>query len=971
MATSEGLRTVLRVVETAARGSTALTAVQVLAALAPETDTWDDAAPLLAGLADDPRFAHDRRQLLCVLAEVPVPSVRAAVERLARDPSSPDRIDALDALVEAGVTEHLPALVHELLARLPGTAERLAALPLEAVGIEPETLRPALEGVDADHVLFAAVAAGRLGDLVPLSRVLDRLADGELPPLLEGEARTSHARIARAHPVPAALREWCEQRLPAARPEVSLVLLALTGRTAEGDVVDVHLPVQQQPDAVVPPDLQLVARLTREPFDGRGRLVVGEYELRRLGNLPGHVAARLVETLLEKAAESIGSQQPSEAGSGLMRVVAALPPALPLDVPRVLRAWRTGRVVPPGQLALLLARADHDALLDALAPDLQAPDPDRQGQAVELLHRALSWSDTRPSPSIPDASHAAAPPAAEPAARGPATPAEPSRHLLAEVVAQKSGKVRRHSFAPGATHRVGIAIGPATADGLVLPSPFPDRQVVPDGGLGAVLEIELVVPGAAGTTRQRSQLLLPPTGSSAQAQFTVEAPSSGELTMSVLVFQGARLLQSAELTGPVSVTDAPVDGSSLRLLCTAELQPVISGTVTGPLVDASVSFHVGGDGEALLVGSGGDDRLLQVSGLEALQAQVVTQLRKALAADSVDGASPGSRQQVRLLRSLARLGNQLHQVLAPQLHGIEIDHGLQVISREDQTLPLELVYDFGFPTRTARLCKTWGEALATGTCPRCRPRDGSTGTVCPLGFWGVRLVLERQLAGLPGADGTADPAGQPQPGRQTLPALDRVLFAASARVDAVSADERKRTVAHLHEHLGDGCCDVDTWTEWRRAVKQHKPGLLLSLPHNEATEEGLSALEIGDHSLLDVPAVGDEHVLPPGASVGPVVMLLGCNTAVAKVPWQSAAAQFRRRGASVVVGTLAESLGRQSAPMARHVADALWGPQAVSGATMGEVMQGVRRRLVADGATLGLSLVAFGHAGWLVAEPER
>jgi hypothetical protein len=99
-------------------------------------------------------------------------------------------------------------------------------------------------------------------------------------------------------------------------------------------------------------------------------------------------------------------------------------------------------------------------------------------------------------------------------------------------------------------------------------------------------------------------------------------------------------------------------------------------------------------------------------------------------------------------------------------------------------------------------------------------------------------------------------------------------------------------------------------------------------------------------------------------------MLLGCDTAVADVPWQSAAGAFRRRGATVVVGTLAETLGRQTAPMVRLLSDMLWGPNPITEPTMGAVMRTVRRRLLAQGSTLGMSLVAFGDAGWLLPQGD-
>jgi len=198
-----------------------------------------------------------------------------------------------------------------------------------------------------------------------------------------------------------------------------------------------------------------------------------------------------------------------------------------------------------------------------------------------------------------------------------------------------------------------------------------------------------------------------------------------------------------------------------------------------------------------------------------------------------------------------------------------------------------------------------------------------------------------------------------------------VLFAASARVDGERKGERKRTTDLLRHRLGEGCRVATSWRGWRRAVAEHRPGLLLSLPHAGTADDGLPLLEIGRSSKLEVGAVTGDYVMAAGSAVGPVVMLLGCGTAVADVPWQSAAGAFRRRGASVVVGTLAETLGRQTAPMARLLADILWGSDPISEPTVGAIMRMVRRRLLAEGSTLGMSLVAFGHADWQLPQRDR
>jgi len=150
---------------------------------------------------------------------------------------------------------------------------------------------------------------------------------------------------------------------------------------------------------------------------------------------------------------------------------------------------------------------------------------------------------------------------------------------------------------------------------------------------------------------------------------------------------------------------------------------------------------------------------------------------------------------------------------------------------------------------------------------------------------------------------------------------------------------------------------------------KHQPGVLLSLPHTDKLE-GLPALEIGKQSIREVAAMTSEYILAPGSDVGPLVILLGCSTAAEDIPWQSAVAAFRRRGASVVVGTLVETLGRQTGPMARHLTDRIWGAKKAKGGTIGDVFRDLRRRSVLSGATLGMSLVAFGQAGWLLREDD-
>jgi hypothetical protein len=70
----------------------------------------------------------------------------------------------------------------------------------------------------------------------------------------------------------------------------------------------------------------------------------------------------------------------------------------------------------------------------------------------------------------------------------------------------------------------------------------------------------------------------------------------------------------------------------------------------------------------------------------------------------------------------------------------------------------------------------------------------------------------------------------------------------------------------------------------------------------------------------------------------------------------------------VVIGTLTPILGRHAAPVANALIEQLdqfWdgGRPAV---TIGDALTNVRRKFMADGLPVGLTLVAFGDADWLV-----
>ena len=131
-------------------------------------------------------------------------------------------------------------------------------------------------------------------------------------------------------------------------------------------------------------------------------------------------------------------------------------------------------------------------------------------------------------------------------------------------------------------------------------------------------------------------------------------------------------------------------------------------------------------------------------------------------------------------------------------------------------------------------------------------------------------------------------------------------------------------------------------------LREASPSILVALPHLERDKAlQVIAMEIGVGQLLRTGALErDLHVCGPGNVSGPIVLLLGCSTGLADIPFHSFVVRFGEEGAAIVLCTLAVVLGRHiDADHNRSVITFVAAP-------------------VGKGMALALSLVAYGDADW-------
>jgi hypothetical protein len=333
---------------------------------------------------------------------------------------------------------------------------------------------------------------------------------------------------------------------------------------------------------------------------------------------------------------------------------------------------------------------------------------------------------------------------------------------------------------------------------------------------------------------------------------------------------------------------------------------------------------------------------------------------------SEDDGGLHSESTRKLLVVLAQHGSLLHKALLDVIDApLAAAERIQVVSADAEAfLPLEFAYSRISPKADAQLCPNSKEALLSGSCEGC-PAETDPAYVCPLGFWCLSKVIERQLHTLAGAREVENDyriLSAPVAGRTHLGPLDGALLGASTLVDSF----RKGTIAEVDAALATvtsgHATHAKTWTEWVERVKELTPPLLVLLPHTLENEASIRCLQIEDAEQLPVGDISDAYVGKPP----PIVLLLGCDTATPEMPFQQFPTAFRRANAAIVVGTLTKILGRYAGPIASRLVTKLSEIAAERDVTFGEVMRDARRAMLREGVPTVLAVTAYGDAGWML-----
>lgn len=556
----------------------------------------------------------------------------------------------------------------------------------------------------------------------------------------------------------------------------------------------------------------------------------------------------------------------------------------------------------------------------------------------------------------------------------------PERMLQAQVFADDDGFTTQvaRSFWKNTRHDVRLWIGPEKRGAIkadkTLAEPTPDAEELQKGSM------EIVITLAHGSDLQSKTVDLP-INRAQRSDIAVFSLNVGEKYVSADVWlqHKGRILQYFELNGPTH--DDPEDSISLSFQSAIRGIPVDSsgGNFEMAMVKKDDKYIVFGPRgaertEVSLQGSG--DFIESIN--ERLFKTTIKLVRSSADHKGTSWVGDDNGEAMELLLEMARWGNVLHDTLKKEGALERISENIQFVNLDETDIvPIEYVYDRGFPGAGATLCEgfreaeDWNEIFAVGKCTCSNQPGVMSDTLCPMGFWSLSKIIERQTRPRDTASAqTTTGFSEPSATSPGVPLARHAVLAAAPNVKSEDVDSIKST---LEESYPNRHKLVTDWKQWEEEIEDESPKLLILLPHHGKATGGFpDFLEIGSAgetqgAKLYTGLLSENYVSKKLDEPGPIVLLLGCQTAQAdQLPYHTFARDFLANRASIVVATQATVLGQHVAPVASEFIRQLLATTPGDG-SFGTIMRDVRRKMFASGYLVSLALISFGDSDWKLA----
>ena len=335
-------------------------------------------------------------------------------------------------------------------------------------------------------------------------------------------------------------------------------------------------------------------------------------------------------------------------------------------------------------------------------------------------------------------------------------PAEAVRARAARFLQQRSFvrpenefREAKEGFIAGKPAMVRVRIAEPEQGWDALPSVFP-VEALPQHLESWTLTVWLSEPDHLPVPIKR-QIKLPRDGSSTECEFHFRPLTHPQFEGRLTVLHRGRIIQTAVLRAAVVTISNPLANKGApRLEDLVAVRHRLGNLDERRQYDLAFLANHDSKGRPLLTAV--SEGAAWVKDLSPM-ANIAAEINKSLSpvAKSVQDYAKGldGKKGEALLVQLALHGEFvrmfLYQALDVQSNSVAIKKAefVQIVStRFDAVVPLEFVYDYAVPQLDAKVCPNWRDALTVGECTStCDRTSGSY--VCPMGFWGLRKVIER------------------------------------------------------------------------------------------------------------------------------------------------------------------------------------------------------------------------------------
>jgi hypothetical protein len=454
----------------------------------------------------------------------------------------------------------------------------------------------------------------------------------------------------------------------------------------------------------------------------------------------------------------------------------------------------------------------------------------------------------------------------------------------------------------------------------------------------------------AGSEPRSASLLLPRSGASAPAVFDYAIRPDSAIDIRFLVSDGTRILQTARLGGH--------SGAQIEFVIEA-----FNSTVDYDKTSFDVALVVDeGHGNtlsaAILSNTGICLTEFEYRDIMATREQLRTILETCLLPEAPFNSS---------LFNLANSGKLLLEALrdlAPNWP--TAINRLQLTTPANEHFPIEYLYDGDIPdNENATLCDSRASCLRLGSAIKDCEIRARRQQLCPMGFLGVTSVIERRTWDRTMGKTFWLKQANDFAGRDHITDLQRGLFAASHRADEFDDDQLPTAFPITRTENVEALISGgrrDNWHDWSEAISAIHPKLLVLIPHIENNH-----IYIGNEEKIAFGSVRRSHI----GNAKPIVITIGCNSAIGMTSSTGLPAIFLREGAKVVIAALTSVLGRfANTAVADLTKNLLLASAGSSSITIGELITSLRREFLAKDNALGMVLIAYGDADCYLGQEE-